>query len=360
MKTKTLLLITAAAMLGLFIIFPNHESTPPQEQRVSGITSPITQPPSKNSLDDAINAISKEELKKDLYYLASDELKGRMTGEQGNVQAAEFIKKRLIEYELQVEYQPFNAGGRATNNVIGWLEGENTNEIVVVGAHFDHLGMKNGGIYNGADDNASGTVAVIQMAKAFSLLKDELKRTVVFQLYSGEEMGLLGSQYYCNNPTFPRKNPNIKNHIFMLNLDMIGYMDNGQDYANFFRTAHNTNYANTSFDLLQIREELNQKYPFAKAITKTGGGGSDHQSFSNKGVPTLWLFTGTHSNYHRTTDTAEKINYDSMEKITKYGFELLWKITQSDMTPVFNKECCKYLPIKNDHNHPNVPFPTQY
>ena len=352
MKTKTLLLIIVAG-LGLFIIFPNLEVPPPKEQGgFSGIVEHITQPPEKNSLDDAVSAISQEELKEDLYYLASDDLKGRMTGEPGNVKAAEFIKKRLLEYGLQVEYQPFSAGGRSTNNVIGWLDGENTNEIVVVGAHFDHIGMRGGGVCNGADDNASGTVAVIQMAKVFSMLKDELKRTVVFQLYSGEEMGLIGSRFYANNPTFPRGNPNIKNHIFMLNLDMVGYMNNGYYYA--------LSHVDTSFDLRQIRSELSQKYPFAGGITKTGGSGSDHQSFSNKGVPVLWLFTGTHGNYHRTTDTAEKINYDGLEKITKYGFEILWKVAQSEAAPVFNKEGYEHLPITNDHNHPNVPFPIQY
>jgi Zn-dependent M28 family amino/carboxypeptidase len=295
-------------------------------------TTPIALPPEspappETTFGDALNSITKEELKKDLYYLASDELRGRDTGSRGNEMAAEYIKKRLEDCGLKTEYHAFTVSGRTTRNVYGWIEGKNPNEVVVIGAHFDHIGVRNGQICNGADDNASGTVAVLEIAQAFSMLKEKLDRTVVFQLYSAEEMGLVGSRFYCSNPTFPRGSPDIKKHIFMLNFDMVGYLGKAK-YPTMYR-------ADSSPDLRALVKDLSQKYSFASSISKLNGGGSDNASFYNKGIPILWCFTGSHSNYHRPTDTAEKINYEGLESIAKYGFEVAWRVIQ-EPKPSFN------------------------
>jgi Zn-dependent M28 family amino/carboxypeptidase len=205
-------------------------------------------------------------------------------------------------------------------------------------------------IHPGADDNASGTVALMEIAQAFSMLKGKNKRTVVFQSYSAEEMGLIGSRYYCNNPTFPINSPNLQKHIFMLNMDMVGYLGKGKYDAGFSA-------GESSVDISTIINELGGKYSFAKSVTSRGSGGSDHASFYNKKIPIAFLHTGLHSYYHTPDDTADKINYAGVEKVAKYGFELAWKIVQSDNSPRFNYGTFKAMEYTHDHGHSETPFP---
>jgi acetylornithine deacetylase/succinyl-diaminopimelate desuccinylase-like protein len=169
-----------------------------------------TELPKTYSFEEALNSIDANELKKDLEYLASDELEGRMSGKKGNVVAADFIKKKYESFELGTIYHKFNierlnsgpkneSGDGFTQNIYAWVDGNDPalkDEIIVIGAHMDHIGYgpsmsrsRRIAIHPGADDNASGTVATMQIAKAFSLLKDKVKRTVVFQSYSAEERG---------------------------------------------------------------------------------------------------------------------------------------------------------------------------
>lgn len=276
--------------------------------------------PKEYTYEDAIASIKEIELKKDLEYLASRELEGRMSGKKGNVLAAEYIQKAYESYGLKTMYQKFNiqrmnpgpkneTGDDFTQNIYAWIEGNDPilkDEIVVIGAHMDHIGYgpqmsrsRKIDIHPGADDNASGTVALMEIAQAFSMLKGKNKRTVVFQSYSAEEMGLIGSRYYCNNPTFPQSSPNINKHIFMLNMDMVGYLGKGK-YAVAFSAGE------SSVDISTIIDELVPKYSFAKSITSRGSGGSDHASFYNKKVPIAFLHTGLHDYYHTPEDTADK------------------------------------------------------
>lgn len=344
---------------------PNYpwQSTPPSQP------SPPVQPPSY-TLDDAINSIKSDVIKKNLYYLASDELEGRMSGKKGNVLAAKWLKEEFEKLGLQCEYQRFRIsrmnpgpnnerGDDFTNNVIAWLPGNDPilrDEIVVVGAHLDHIGYGprmsrwgGGKIHPGADDNASGTCGLLEIARACSMMKGKNKRTVVFQAYSAEEMGLIGSRYYVNNPTFPKGNPDIRKHIFMLNLDMVGYLGKGRYFAGFYS-------GDSSADIGRIINELNTKYRFAKRITSRGSGGSDHANFYNKKVPIAFLHTGGHPHYHTPTDTADKINYDGVEQVSRYGFELTWKVIQSDSAPRFNHAQFKAMSTIHDHGHPDAPF----
>ncbi len=314
---------------------------------------PIRPVKPESTYDDALASITKADLKEMLYHLADYNLyKGRVTGQPGNVAAAEWIKKRLEGYGLPTMYDEFSTGRGSTKNVYAWIDGsEAPEEVIVVGAHFDHISGS-----PGADDNASGTVLVLELAKAFSMLpKKDIRRTIVFQLYSGEELGLLGSKHYCANPKFPKNAPSMRKHVFMLNADMVGRLGS-QQYLMLFEEEMD--------DIGQMVQDLSSKYPFALSITKRGSGGSDQTPFLNKGVTVGWLFTGTHRDYHRPTDTADKIDYDGLEKITKYAFELvhrvdhdkrhlcLWNTDYAD-----NAEPATHYEVFYDHNDSRVPFP---
>jgi hypothetical protein len=341
---------------------PPQSFQQPEVQPVPPIKAP--------TFEDALNSISEAELAKNLEFLCDAATEGRMSGKKGNIIAADFVKKQYESYGLPTMYHKFKIdkinpgpkneiGDDFTQNVYAWVEGSDPilkDEIVVIAGHLDHIGygpkmsMARGkiAIHPGADDNASGTVALLEIAKAFSKLKP--KRTIVFQSYSAEELGLIGSRYYCSNPLFPIDSPDIKAHIFMINLDMIGYLGKGKFLTNF-------NTGSGSVEITKLITELNQKYSFAKAITSTqGSSGSDHASFYNKGVPIAFMHTGMHNAYHTPDDTPDKLNYQGMEKITRYAFELAWKVANADSRPFFNYAGFQEMEYTNDHSHPNVKF----
>ena len=291
-KTKKLLVLFASFFAALIIF-----STSIEKDKIikTPITPPIIRP---FNFEDAQADIKADNLKKHVYKLSSNEMQGRMAGEQGNNIAAEYIKTFFKNNNLPVKVQKFEN----SQNIITWVKGSNSDEIVVIGAHYDHIG-KNAryskdraqGIHPGADDNASGTSAVMELAKTCSKLKP--KRTIVFILFSGEELGMHGSSYYVQHPLFPQNAPDIRKHIFMINLDMIGY--------------------------------YNSQYQSLEQISRYGlsGGASDHMPFFRAGVPCVFINTGLHRNYHTVQDTADKINYEGMEKITKYALQIAWNKT---------------------------------
>ena len=371
-----ILVLVTACNIGFFGYNLWKSQQPVQEPVAPIPVEPVTpwQPPPAipHTTEDAVASISSEELKKDLYYLASDELEGRMSGKRGNVTAAQFIKDKFESYGLPTMYDRFNIrrmnpgprnerGDDYTQNIYAYIEGtEKPNEVIVIGAHMDHIGYgpsmsrsRRVAIHPGADDNASGTVALLQIAKAFSMVKDKVKRTIVFQAYSGEEMGLIGSRHYCNNPTFPRSNPRIQSHIFMLNMDMVGYLGRGVYFAGFHS-------GDSSLDIGRIINDLNQKYTFAKQITSRGSGGSDHANFYNKRVPVAFLHTGGHPHYHTPTDTPDKLNYSGIERVARYAFELAWRVDQGPVAPRFNVADFEPMPVIHDHGHPETPFIHSY
>lgn len=327
------------------------------------------QEPSILSKAEALGVIKKQELKDILYYLASEELEGRMSGKQGYAKSADKIEELCKKWGLKTERQRFSirqvnpgpkneTGNDWTENVFAYIEGTDPalkDEVVVVGAHLDHIGYgpsmardRRIAVHPGADDNASGSVCLLGIAKAFSKLGPQ-PRTIVFQWYSAEEMGLIGSRYYCNNPTFPKENPSIRKHIAMINMDMVGRLNSGVYSVGFWE-------GNSSIDLSRYIQELNNVYPFANKITSRGGGGSDHASFYNKRIPVAFLHTGLHDDYHRTTDTADKINYDGVERISKYAFELAYKVVHADTRPQFNHADFKPMDYVHDHGHDGVEF----
>ena len=322
------------------------------------------------SFEEVLDSISKEEIKNNLFFLASDQLEGRMSGKRGNILAAEFLKNKFESYGLKTITQkfkirrmnpgPFNEQGNDyTENVYAYIEGtdkELKNEIVVVGAHMDHIGygpsMSRGNeikIHPGADDNASGTVALLELARCFSKLKNDVKRTVVFMAFSAEEMGLIGSKFYCENPLFPLEDPSISNHVFMLNMDMVGYLGEGRYNVSFSD-------GNSSIEVEKIIEGLSKDYSFAKKITGRRTGGSDHACFYNKKVPIAFLHTGLHPHYHKPTDTAERINYEGLCEVTRYAFELSWSVANDSTAPEFNYGSFVEMDLDHDHGYQEFPL----
>lgn len=216
-------------------------------------------------------------------------------------------------------------------NVGAILEGNDPvlkNEYVVVGAHYDHLGMGIEGslykgteemVHNGADDNASGTVGVLELAQKFASEKGKYKRSIIFVNFSGEELGLLGSTYFVNNSPVP-----IENIITMVNLDMIGRL--GPDKQ---LTIYGTGTSKKWKDILNAKNI----YGFKLAFNEEGYGPSDQTSFYAKKIPVLFYFTGVHTDYHRPTDDANLINYEGEENITKYIYETTKEIVGFDVRP---------------------------
>jgi hypothetical protein len=217
-----------------------------------------------------------------------------------------------------------------TENVLAFVEGtDKKEEVIVVSAHYDHLGKRGKNIYYGADDNASGTAAVMEMASAFQNAAKEgvrPKRSILFVAFSGEEVGLRGSDYFVDNCPVP-----IENVVLNLNLDMIGR--NQQVDSTLFKTAfflakgkHKRKYRRMGKRIGKSNENL---------ILSTHPGfqerlmwafSSDHFRFKRKNIPFICFFTGLHEDYHKPQDTPDKINYPKLTNITKAGFQLIWDI----------------------------------
>lgn len=233
---------------------------------------------------------------------------------------------------LNTRIQIINKNSR---NVAGILTGGDPvlkNEYIIIGAHFDHLGMGEKGslysgktpqIHNGADDNASGVAGVLELAEYFSHLKQRPKRSLVFAAFSGEELGLLGSGYFTEHL------PGVKiNDIaVMINLDMIGRMDDKNTLV--------INGTGTSDIWPDLVKSKNNDYNFNLSLVSEGAGASDQSSFYLKGVPVLFFFTGIHPDYHRPTDDAEKINAPKEEKLLRYISDITQDIADRPARPQY-------------------------
>ena len=269
----------------------------------------------------------------DVRYLSADDLGGRLTGQPGADSAASYIARRFEEAGLWPSpngwFQEFTVspdapiarssglGGAAARNVIGVLPGRDSglrDEIVVVGAHYDHLGPGNfgaldsaGPVHNGADDNASGSSALIYIARQLAAAPPA--RTVIFVAFSGEEGGLLGSAYYVKNPVFP-----LATTYAMVNLDMVGRIKNNRLIV--FG-------AGTAAEFPALLDSLNATAQFDLKASGDGWGPSDHSSFYGAGKPVLHVFTDLHEDYHRASDDWEKIEADGLERVANYTAEVV-------------------------------------
>lgn len=222
-----------------------------------------------------------------------------------------------------------------TENVLGYLEGsELKDELIVLTAHYDHVGVQDGKVYNGADDDASGTTAVLEIAEAFVKAKQAgkgPKRSILFMPVTGEEKGLLGSAHYAENPVFP-----LENTVTNLNIDMIGRVDSAHmDNRDFVYLIGSDR---ISTELHEISEAMNEHYTKLELDYTYNAEDhpdriyyrSDHWNFAKNGVPIIFYFNGTHPDYHQHTDTVDKIEFDVLKKRTDLVFYTAWEIANRD------------------------------
>ncbi|MEC7478723.1 MAG: M28 family metallopeptidase [Bacteroidota bacterium] len=307
--------------------------------------------------------ITEKDLKKHLYTYASDEFEGRNTGSEGQKKAVEYLKNFYIENDIKpgdpdkdyfqkmtLNISRGNEGEVDSENVIAIIEGtEKPEEYLILTAHLDHVGYGRTGsrlrksyigevkdrIHNGADDDGSGTVAMLEIAQAFKQASKKgkgPKRSIIFLHVTGEEKGLLGSAYYSDNPIYP-----LSNTVANLNLDMIGRIDptrkgDKREYIYIIGSDHD------SQDLHEISEQTNLQtvnldldYRYnAKDDPQRFYYRSDHYNFAKKGIPIIFYFSGTHEDYHLPSDTPDKINYDLLELRSKLIFYTAWNIANRD------------------------------
>jgi hypothetical protein len=278
----------------------------------------------------------------DIRYLASDALDGRLTGSPGNDSAAAYLARRFQRLGLRpggddgtyLQHWTVNptsatreagVAGAATQNVVAILPGSDprlAGEDLVIGAHFDHLGngpfgsMAHGDsmhmIHHGADDNASGTAAVLEVARILSTRRPRPARTVVFVLFSGEEEGALGSAYYADHPDIP-----MDSTIAMLNLDMVGRMRDKRLLALGVLSAK---------EWRPLLDSVNARYHLDLHASGDGWGPSDQNSFFAKQRPVLHFFTDLHADYHAPADTWNKINADGIETVARFVADIAQRV----------------------------------
>ena len=305
------------------------------------------------------NSIIVKDLKKHLQILASDSLEGRETGKQGQKKAAEYIancfkKVGIPPYKCKTYYQKFRVKSKGHlrqriilkqkyvkgENVLGFIEGTDLKEeVLIITAHYDHLGKKDTSIYNGADDNASGTSAILEIAEAFMKAKKDSvgpRRSILIMAVSGEEKGLLGSKYYTENAIYP-----LEKTIANLNIDMIGRVDKYHEDANYVYLIGSDR---ISSELHNISEEVNRKnfnieldYTFnEKDDPNRYYYRSDHYNFAKNNIPVIFYFNGIHEDYHKPTDTTEKIDFEKIHKITRFIFLTAWELANRNERPTID------------------------
>ena len=223
-------------------------------------------------------------------------------------------------------------------NVVGVLEGSGplADEAIVIGAHYDHVGSGGFGsmgagrvvaIHQGADDNGSGTTAMLELAKRFASQKDRQGRKLIFMAFSAEELGLFGSVHYCKEPLYP-----IEKTAAMINLDMVGRLRPDKESKKDRMLVQGSG---TSEGFEALLDKINKSYDFTTVRQKSGFGPSDHSSFASKKIPVLFLWTDVHEDYHRPSDTPDKINYEGMDKIIRFGSEVIGELASVKEKPKF-------------------------
>lgn len=281
--------------------------------------------------------IQSDNIKKDVTYLASDQLKGRGTGSEDEKKAAGYIAAQfkqaglsafnntyLKEFTYKHNSNPHDTALKdlplkRANNVVGFLDNK-APYTIVIGAHYDHLGLGHdhnsldanpeGKIHNGADDNASGTAGVMELARYFAGNQKTEPFNFLFICFSGEELGLLGSKKWCENPDIDLKTVN-----YMINMDMIGRLNKEEKLIIYG--------VGTSPVWVPLIDSIQMKFSIKK--DSSGIGPSDQTSFYLKDIPVLHFFTGQHSDYHKPSDDADKVNYKGEAKVLEYIIQVIEK-----------------------------------
>ena len=339
---KIYLLLFAFILLGA--CKKNKNTTSKQQEQIHLVDTSLVKKYSAS--------ITASSLKENLYQFASTDYAGRATGEEGQKKAvhflADFYKSNGIaspiadsSYFQSIPETFLPEGIQASENVLAYIKGsEKPEEVLIISGHLDHLGVKDKDIYFGADDNGSGTVAILEIAKAFKAAQDQgvsPKRSILFLHLTAEEIGLQGSLYYTKNPVFK-----LENTIANLNIDMIGRVDNyhtknpnylyiiGADRLSkelhYINEKVNQNSTNLLLDYKYNEEEDSNRYYYR----------SDHYNFAKHNIPVIFYFNGTHKDYHKPTDTPEKINYALLEKRTKLIFGTAWQLANQENRLILN------------------------
>jgi len=360
---------------GAVFVWSTHDEQPQQQQQQQPIfqqqpglpqqQQQQQQPQQQQSLsrEQAIQSITEEECFDMLGWLADDAREGRMSGKRGNVVSAEYIEKEFKSYGLEVTTQRFNirrmnpgpkneTGDDFTENIIGILRGKSSRQIII-GAHMDHIGYgpqmsrskAKDQIHNGADDNASGTTVVLELAEAFSQM-EQPNHTIVFICFSAEEMGLIGSRHYVSELSKTDKS----NIDLMVNFDMVGWLK-GQ-------TTLTVSGIREIPQLVSICEQLDDKYPFTARAGSSGSGGSDHAPFGNAGIPYAFFHTGLHDHYHTPTDDTDRIDFKGIAQVAKFAFEMILDFDKAQLVRKYNVDYPVLNDTIHDHGHPDVSFPT--
>ncbi|WP_299675679.1 M28 family metallopeptidase [uncultured Tenacibaculum sp.] len=328
------------------------------KQVISSTTTPQQHTTIKDSITVFGETITAKDLSKHLYIYASDEFEGRDTGEPGQKKAINYLKDFYVNegiasplggddyfQEVPSSYLTKNHRGgklKDSENVLAYIKGtEKPDEIVVISAHLDHVGAKDGKIYNGADDDGSGTVAVLEIAQAFKKAADAgkgPKRSILFLHVTAEEKGLIGSKYYTEHPVFP-----LKNTVTDLNIDMVGRVDaRHKDDPNYIYLIGSDR---LSTELHNISENINKKYTNIKLNYRYNRRTdpnffyyrSDHYNFAKHNIPIIFYFNGVHKDYHQPSDTPDKINYELLEKRTRLVFYTAWEVANREKRLIVDK-----------------------
>ncbi|MDR3340481.1 MAG: M20/M25/M40 family metallo-hydrolase [Candidatus Symbiothrix sp.] len=321
-----------------------------------------------------LQTITKDAIEAHVAFLASDVLEGREAGKRGNLIAAEYLKSELKETGIKPLYNDYFQRTEAYSrekqkktsfqvnidsvrkykadgvyrklrlqNVLGFIEGQKKDEYIVIGAHYDHLGIDEllfgDQIYNGADDNASSVAVVLQVAKAYAESGEIPLRSIIFAFWDGEESGYLGSEYFVS--TFHDLQA-IKGYI---NLDMVGrdgtFPSFGKKQSENAQNEQTDNSKKVFFlyseqlaannDLLNedIKTHQLDLIPGSRVLSAKAKG-SDNTSFADQGIPVLWFFTGIHSDYHQPSDEADKINYEKMVNIATVTYLTLHNLANKN------------------------------
>ena len=271
-----------------------------------------------------------ERLTRHVYTLAGDSLRGRKAGSEDAAKAAAYIVGQFEEIGIQPYfeegwYQAFERSGNTYKNVIGVIPGNDPvlkDEYIIIGAHYDHLGVRDGQIYNGADDNASGTATIIEMARILKSQQSQLKRSVIVAAFDAEEIGLWGSNYLSGKLDLSK----VK---LMMSIDMVGWLEKG-------KTLRLQGVATIKNGKHLLREEAEKMHIDIKSKNFESSifGATDTQSFAEKGVATIYATTGLKSPYHKPEDDPELIDYKGLDRVTDYLADVTMRCaTDKDFAP---------------------------
>ena len=271
-----------------------------------------------------------DRLTRHVYYLAGDSLRGRKAGSEDAAKAAAYIVGQFEEIGIQPYfeegwYQTFERSGKTYKNVVGIIPGNDPvlkDEYIIIGAHYDHLGVRDGQIYNGADDNASGTATIIEMARILKSQQSNLRRSVIVAAFDAEEIGLYGSSYLSGKMDLSK----VK---LMMSIDMVGWLEKG-------KTLRFEGVATIKNGRRLLSEEAQKMHIDIKSkdFETSIFGATDTQDFAKKGVATWYVSTGLKSPYHQPEDDPELIDYEGMDRITDYLADVTMRCaTEEDFSP---------------------------